>query len=108
LQIVLIAETSQRNLTQESFLVSFDDHLRHVGGEPSRSDGIHLDVVNSPLARQILGECDHAAFACVVADGLKFWRRAAEPGNRSDINYFSAPLRDHDLADCLRKEERPG
>src|SRR5258708_13372897 len=91
LQIVVIAEAAQRDLTQENFPVSFDYHLRHVGWEPSRRDSVHLDVVNSPLARQIVCESDDTTFACVITDSLKFRRGAAAPSARSAVVHFPPP-----------------
>src|SRR4029077_1601125 len=98
---VLTAETSQGNLVQESVLVLFDDHPRHARGEPSRRNSINLDVVNPPLASQVLGEGNDAAFAGVIPDGLEFRRRPANARHRGDVNNLSAALRDHELSDGL-------
>src|SRR5216684_9247447 len=108
LQVVLVAEALQRNLAQERLFVSLDHHLRHVRREPARRDGVHLNIMHAPFARQVLGENDYAAFAGVIPDGLKFRRRAAEPRNGSDVDNFSAPLRDHGFANGLRKQKCPG
>src|SRR5713101_735219 len=78
-QVVLVAEALQRNLAQERLFVSLDHHLRHVRRKPARRDGVHLNIMHAPFARQVLGENDYAALAGVIPDGLKFRRRAAEP-----------------------------
>ncbi len=64
--------------------------------------------MNSPLARKIVCEGDDTTFAGMIADGLKFWRRTTEPSNGSDVDNFSAALRNHDFTNCLRKEECAG
>src|SRR5713226_8574045 len=108
LQVVLVAEALQRNLAQERLFVSLDHHLRHVRREPARRDGVHLNIMHAPFARQVLGENDDAAFAGVISDSLKLRRRAAEPGHGSDVDNFSAPLRNHRFAHGLRKQKCPG
>src|SRR6266851_4377019 len=107
-QVLLVAEALQRNLAQERVFVSLDHHLRHVRRKPARRDGVHLNIMLAPFARQVFGENDYAAFAGVIPDGLKFRRRAAEPRNGSDVDNFSAPLRDHGFANGLRKQKCPG
>src|SRR5712692_9868136 len=108
LEVLLVAEALQRNLAQERLFVSLDHHLRHVRREPARRDGVHLNIMLAPFARQVLGENDYAALAGMISDSLKLRRRASETCNRSDVDNFSAPLRNHRFAHGLRKQKCPG
>ena len=107
-QVVVAAEAVQGNSAEEGVLVSLDEDLRHVGWEPAWSDGVHLDIVHAPFAGEILGENDDAAFAGVIADGLKFGRSAAKSGDARNVNNFSAALGDHGFADGLGKKKCAG
>src|SRR6516164_1589923 len=92
-QIVLVAEAAERNLLQKGLPVSIDRDFRHVRGKPSRSNGVHLDIVNAPFASQIPGEGDHASLASMIADGLKLRRRASHASHRGDVDNFPPTLR---------------
>src|ERR1700737_1980704 len=69
-QIVIAPETAKRDLCQQRLFAMLDDPLGHTCREPSRGNGIHLNVVGRPLACKILGECDNAALASVVSNCL--------------------------------------
>src|SRR5580704_14076952 len=101
LQIAVIAESPQRDLLQELFFISFYHDLRHVCGKPARSDGVYLNVVDTPFAGQVPGEGNYAAFAGMVADGLKFRRSTAQARDRGDIDDLSAALGDHEFSSGL-------
>src|SRR5215469_10970923 len=108
LQVVIAAKAAEWNLLQEGVPISFDHYLRHARGKPARGDGVDLDVVNPPFAGQIFGKGDDAAFAGVIPNGLKFWRRTSHARYRSDVNDLPAALRHHQFSDGLRKEECAG
>jgi hypothetical protein len=105
LQVVMTAEAASRNFRQQRIFVVLEDPLRHVGGEPSGSDRVHLDVMRRPLAGQIFGECDDATFARVLADRLHFGRCSTQTRHRGDIDDLSGSLGSHLLARRLTKEE---
>src|SRR6266849_1459513 len=104
-QVALIAETPEGNFAQECIFIPLDDRLRHVCRKPSGSDGVHLDVVDSPLASEVFRKRDHPAFARVVANRLKFRRRAAKASDRSDVDDLAAALGNHALSNRLGKEK---
>src|SRR5208283_1371135 len=107
-QIVIAAKAAQRDLRQQGIFTVLDDPARHMRRKPSRGDGIHLDVVRRPLARQIPGERNHSALARVVADCLQFRRRSAQTRHRCHVDDLARPLRGHSLAHRLTKQERAG
>src|SRR5260370_7248459 len=106
LQIIRRAKAPERYACQQHFLVSFDDFSRHVGREPARRNGIYLDVVHTPLARQVFREDDHSALASAVTDGRETWRGTAKPATASDVDDFSAASLIHDLPYPLRDNNR--
>src|SRR5215472_12031198 len=85
-QVVIVSEAAEGNLLKKGFPVSFDHHLGHVDREPSGSNGIYVDIVNPPLARQIFGEGDDAALAGVIPNGLELRRRTANAGYRGNVD----------------------
>src|SRR5215472_8874913 len=105
---MIAAEAAKRDLLQKGFPVLFNRHFGHVRREPARSNGIDLDVVNAPLAGQILGESDDATLAGVIADGLKLRRGASHSRHRGDVNDFPPPLRKHEFSSGLREKECAG
>src|SRR5262249_20978494 len=107
-QVMIAAEATKGNLVQECFAISFDRHLGHVRREPSGSNGIDLDVVNSPFTCQVLSESDNPAFAGMIPDGLEFRWCASQPSHRSDVNNLSSALRHHPFPDGLREKECAG
>src|SRR5215469_5797805 len=108
LQVVIATKAAERNLLQEGVPISFDHDLRHTRGKPARGDGVNLDVVLPPLAGQVFGKGDDAAFAGVIPNGLKLWRRTSQARYGSDVNNLPAALRHHEFSDGLRKEECAG
>src|ERR1700692_4590057 len=62
-QVMLIDKTASRTLGEEEVPVVLKHLVPPVGGEPARSDGIDLDVVQRPFARQVFGETDHSSLA---------------------------------------------
>src|SRR5580692_4596034 len=107
-EIVVIAESPQRDFLQEIFLVSFYHDLGHVRGKPARSNRVYLNIMDAPFAGQVFGESNHAAFAGVVADSLKFGRSSMDAGDRGNIDDFSAALGSHELSGGLRKKKSAG
>src|SRR3984893_13309629 len=101
-QVVVIAETTKRDLFQELFLVPLNHNLRHVSRKPARSDRVYLNIVDAPFARQVFRKGNDAAFAGVVTDRLKFRRRAANARDGGDVNNFTVALSDHEFAGGLR------
>src|SRR5713101_5898675 len=108
LQILFISQAAQRNPFQKSFAVALDHNFRHVGGEPPGSDGIHLDIMDGPLAGQVFREGDYPSLAGVIRNGLKFRRSSVQAGYGCNVNNFSATLSNHDLANSLGKQKSPG
>ena len=108
LQVVISSEAARRNFRQQGIFAVLEDPLRHVGGEPSGSDRVHLDVMRRPLAGQIFGECDDATFARVLADRLHFGRCSTQTRHRGDMNGLSGSLGGHLLAHRLTKQEGAG
>src|SRR3989442_13030236 len=102
LQIIFASETAQWHSLQEGLPVSLDDNFRHICREPSGSNGIHLDIVNAPFARQVFRETDDATLAAVIADSLQFGRRSTKAGDGRNIDDLAAFLRNQDLAHGLR------
>src|SRR5215472_5344579 len=98
---MIAAEAAKRNLPQKGFPVSFNCRFGHVRREPARSNSIDLDVVNAPLAGQILGEGYDATLAGVIPDGLKFRRGTPHSRHGSDVNDFPPPLRHHEFSSGL-------
>src|SRR5271167_2390915 len=98
---MLIAESPHRDFLQELFLVSFYYDLGHVCRKPAWSNRVYLNVVDAPFAGQVFGEGNDAAFAGVVADGLKFRRSSMDARNRGNIDDFPAALGGHNLSGSL-------
>src|SRR5580692_11590070 len=101
-EIVVIAESPQRDFLQTFFLVSFYHDLAHVRGNPARSDPVYLNVVDSPFAGQILREGNDAAFTRVIANGLKLWRGPVDARDGGYVDDFPGGLREQKSSRQIR------
>src|SRR6266566_6697296 len=109
LQVVRAAESSQGDLHHELLAEVIEEHLRHVRGEPARRNRVHTDAAPGPLAREVTGECDHAALARVIGDRVHLaGGRATEAGHRGDVHDRAAAPAEHHPACGLREEENAG
>ena len=71
LEVMLAAETPERNPFQKEFPMMLQDQIRHVRGKPTRSNRIYLNVVLGPFAGQVFGETDNSPLAGVIANSVK-------------------------------------
>src|SRR5271156_5762722 len=117
-QVMFIAKTPQRNVREKKLLKMLQDAIRHVGGEPARSNCIYLNVVARPLAGQVFGKTDDSTLAGVIANGRKFRRSPAQSGDRRNVYDLPCGVRgravlvpaltDHDFAYRLGAQKSAG
>src|SRR5215472_416556 len=108
-QVVIRAKTARRNVAEQVIPLMFDDPVRHVGGKPSGSNRIHLDIMPRPFDREIMREGNHATLAGMITNGLHGLRRSpANAGHRSHIDDLTALLLEHDFPGGLRTEKSSG
>src|ERR1700728_5157744 len=104
-QVMVATKTVKRNLGQEGLGVVLKNPTGHVRGKPARRDGVDLDIVWRPFARQIFGEGDDPTFTGVVADGLELRGSSAQARHRGHVNDLALALPDHGFAYGLREQE---
>src|SRR5580704_10517415 len=104
-QVIVAAETVKRNLFQQGLLTVLENPVRHVRGKPARSDGVDLNIVLRPFARQIFGEGDDPAFTGVVADRLYIRGSPTQARDRGHVDDLAVSLPDHGFARGLREQE---
>src|SRR5690349_21214418 len=102
---MFVAKSSHWDVREKQFAVTFQNPVGHVGGEPSGSDSIHLNVVRSPLASKIFGEGNDSALAGVISDCWQLRGGSAQSSDRSDINDLSPAPPNHNLAHRLTAQE---
>ena len=100
---MIAAKTVKGNLGQEGLLVMLKNPTGHVRGKPAGSDGIDLDIVRRPFARQIFGEGNDPAFAGVLANGFEIRRSSAQARYRGHVDDLAVSLPDHGFAHRLRE-----